>query len=70
MKVCVLCGAEASGDSGLTFDHKRRRQRVSLEAYLCETHGNLLEKHLKRVIPKRLLEITPEPAQAAAAHTS
>ncbi len=62
MTPCALCPATASGDSGLTFDHRRRGKAIALELYLCPLCGDRVYKHLTRVIPKRLMEITPEPA--------
>jgi hypothetical protein len=64
MTPCALCPGPARAGVGLTFDHVRRGQAVALEIDLCETCANRVEKHLKRIIPKRLMEITAEPAEA------
>lgn len=56
MEPCALCGG-ASRETVINFHHVRKRQRVILHVPLCETCGNRLEKHLKRAIPKRLMEI-------------
>jgi CheY-like chemotaxis protein len=54
---CALCDG-VSRESALSFVHHRKGERASLDVPLCETCGNRLEKHLKRVIPKRLIEFT------------
>ena len=56
--ICALCPG-VSREAGLIFVHVRRGERVTLDVPLCETHGNQVEKHLKRVVPKRLMEIRP-----------
>jgi CheY-like chemotaxis protein len=53
---CALCDG-VSRESALSFVHHRKGERASLDVPLCETCGNRLEKHLKRVIPKRLIEL-------------
>jgi len=55
MTTCTLCSG-ASRETVLVFHHVRKAERVTLELALCETCGNQLEKHLKRAIPKRLME--------------
>jgi hypothetical protein len=55
---CALCPGPAR-EAVLQFTNLRRGERVWLAIPLCETHGNQIEKHLKRVIPKKLMEITP-----------
>ena len=57
MSECHLC-SEASRESVLVFHHVRKADRVSLEIALCEACGNNIEKHLKRAIPKRLMEVS------------
>lgn len=57
MEACALCGG-FSRETVIDFHHVRKRQRVSLHVPLCETCGNRIEKHLKRAIPKRLMEIS------------
>jgi CheY-like chemotaxis protein len=68
---CALCNG-ISRESALSFVHMRKGERASLDVPLCESCGNRLEKHLKRVIPKRLIEFTdsrygltmPEPVES------
>lgn len=52
---CALCG-EVSRESLISFHHVRQQERVSMELALCEGCATRLEKHLKRAIPKRLME--------------
>ncbi|MQA89191.1 MAG: response regulator [Gemmatimonas sp.] len=54
---CALCNG-VSRESALTFVHLRKGERASLDVPLCESCGNRVEKHLKRVIPKRLMDFT------------
>ena len=56
MVSCSLCSAETRG-TVLIFKHVRRGQRVTLDIALCQECGNNLEKHLKRAVPKRLMNI-------------
>ncbi len=56
MASCSLCSGD-SRETVLIFHHVRNAQRVTLELALCETCGNNLEKHLKRAVPKRLMEV-------------
>jgi hypothetical protein len=63
-EVCALCGGWSRGTS-LRFDHERPGERVRLEMHLCTTCGDRIEKHLKRAIPVRSMEITPTEEAAA-----
>jgi protein-arginine kinase activator protein McsA len=55
VEVCALC-QEVSREAVLAFHNVRKSERVTLEIPLCEGCANRLEKHLKRAIPKRLME--------------
>jgi hypothetical protein len=63
--LCPLCG-KAAGKSPLIFQHMRSRsgELLTLDIRVCETCGDRVEKHLKRMIPKRLMVVTPPPDQA------
>lgn len=54
MESCALCES-LSQEAALTFHHVRKAERVWVELPLCEVCANRLEKHLKRMIPKRLM---------------
>lgn len=56
--VCGMCGSWARG-SELDFAHERRGEVVHLQLPLCTSCADRLEKHLKRAIPKRLMELKP-----------
>gem|GEM_PF-2766862 len=56
-EVCPLCGGWSRGTS-LRFEHERPGERVRLEMYLCTSCGDRIEKHLKRAIPLRSMEVT------------
>lgn len=56
-EVCALCGGWSRGTS-LQFAHERPGERVRLEMHLCTACGDRIEKHLKRAIPVRSMEIT------------
>jgi len=64
-EVCALCGGWSRGTS-LRFEHERPGERVRLEMHLCTTCGDRIEKHLKRAIPVRSMEIVPTEDEAAA----
>ena len=64
-EVCALCGGWSRGTS-LRFEHERPGERVRLEMHLCTTCGDRIEKHLKRAIPVRSMEIIPTEDEAAA----
>lgn len=49
-----MCSAE-SRETVLIFHHVRGAERVTLEMALCEECGSNIEKHLKRAVPKRLM---------------
>lgn len=63
--ICPLCG-KAVGKSPLIFQHTRSRsgESLSLDIRLCENCGDRVEKHLKRMIPKRLMIVAPPPGGA------
>lgn len=56
-EVCALCGGWSRGTT-LNFEHERLGERVRLEMNLCTACGDRIEKHLKRAIPLRSMEIT------------
>lgn len=56
-EVCALCAGWSRGTS-LHFEHERAGERVRLEMHLCTTCGDRIEKHLKRAIPVRSMEVT------------
>lgn len=56
-EVCALCGGWSRGTT-LRFEHERERERVRLELNLCTQCGDRIEKHLKRAIPARSMEVT------------
>ena len=55
--LCALCGDEI-GETSLVFLHEHREphEMVSLNIRLCLSCGNRIEKHLKRAVPKRLMD--------------
>lgn len=65
MEPCPLCGG-VSRETVIRFQHVRKGERVALHIPLCETCGNRIEKHLKRAIPKRLMEIAELPRELVA----
>jgi len=56
---CALCERPTPGPVTLTFHRERRGEEVALAIGLCDACGDRMEKHLKRAIPKRLMQITP-----------
>jgi hypothetical protein len=56
-EVCALCAGWSRGTS-LHFEHERAGERVRLEMNLCTACGDRIEKHLKRAIPVRSMEVT------------
>ncbi len=56
-EVCPLCGGWSRGTT-LRFEHERPGERVRLEMNLCTSCGDRIEKHLKRAIPLRSMEVT------------
>jgi hypothetical protein len=64
-EICALCGGWSRGTQ-LRFTHEREGERVSLEMPLCRACGDRIEKHLKRAIPRRAMEVTPLEPDAAA----
>jgi hypothetical protein len=57
MEACAMCNGPST-ESVLIFSHVRERQRVNLAIPLCEACGNRMEKHIKRAVPKRLMEVS------------
>ena len=57
MEPCALCDG-MSREAALEFTSVRKGERVYFAVALCESCANRVEKHLKRVIPKRLMEFT------------
>ncbi|HEX2094740.1 MAG TPA: hypothetical protein VHG28_20215 [Longimicrobiaceae bacterium] len=55
---CGLCGGW-SRCTRLSFSHDRADGRLILDMHLCTTCGDRIEKHLKRAIPLRSMEIIP-----------
>jgi hypothetical protein len=63
MEACALCNG-ISREGMLLFQHVRNGERIALEIALCEACACRIEKHLKRAVPKRLMNIrriTPLP---------
>lgn len=55
---CLLCGSP-SREGVIEFVHVRLGSRVTLAGALCETCGNQMEKHLKRVVAKAKFTLAP-----------
>jgi hypothetical protein len=64
-EICGLCGGWSRGTQ-LQFSHPREQDHVSLELHLCRNCGDRIEKHLKRAIPRRAMDVTPLEPDAAA----
>ncbi len=55
---CAICPRRAR-EAGIFFTCIRRGKRVKVQVRLCDEHGEAMLKHLKRKIPRSLMEETP-----------
>lgn len=57
-ETCPLCARPMTPGAILTFSHGRKGEQVELEIAICKECGSRIEKHLKRVVPRRLMRFT------------
>ncbi len=55
---CIACGAVAR-EGVIEFVTMRMGERVHLQGALCDYCGGKMEKHLKRMLPKKRFLFTP-----------